>query len=59
MELARGWRFACSCKKCTEEAEENPANTEGDSGQKDESKVEAIVKRIEKDKDDSAHPADL
>lgn len=58
MELARGWRFACSCRKCTEEAEENPAETKGDSKQKDESKVEAAVERVEKDTDGLAHHAD-
>lgn len=58
MDLARGWRFACSCKRCAEEAEENPGSTEGESEQKDESKVEAVVEKIEKDEAGSAQPAD-
>jgi mitochondrial import receptor subunit TOM20 len=47
MELVRGWRFACSCTRCTSEALENPAGTDGELVQKDESKVEESVSRIE------------
>ncbi|KAI0053595.1 hypothetical protein FA95DRAFT_1552084, partial [Auriscalpium vulgare] len=44
MELARGWRFACTCARCEAEAP-----SEGDSTpvQKDESKVEDSVKHLE------------
>lgn len=44
MELARGWRFACSCTRCTSEA---PTSADGEVSQKDESKVEEPVVRIE------------
>ncbi|RDB20101.1 Mitochondrial import receptor subunit tom20 [Hypsizygus marmoreus] len=50
-ELARGWRFACGCSRCEEEAkamstEEKVANA-GEAEQKDESKVEASLSRYE------------
>jgi len=47
MELARGWRFACSCTRCTSEAAENPASAEGEIARQDESKVEESVSRVE------------
>lgn len=47
MELARGWRFACTCVRCTSEAVENPASIEGEISQGDESKVEVPVTRVE------------
>jgi import receptor subunit TOM20 len=47
MDLARGWRFACSCTRCTSEAAENPSSTDGEISRKDESKVEEAVTRIE------------
>ncbi|PPR02662.1 hypothetical protein CVT24_002145 [Panaeolus cyanescens] len=48
IELARGWRFACTCERCIEEAnamtsEEKQANPEEQT--KDESKVEETVKK--------------
>ncbi|KAI0314802.1 hypothetical protein OF83DRAFT_1135181 [Amylostereum chailletii] len=46
MELARGWRFACPCERCASELEATP-NAEADPVQKDESKVEEVVTRID------------
>lgn len=47
-ELARGWRFKCECDRCLAEATESPANSEDDvSVEKDESKVEKTVERLE------------
>ncbi|KIM75022.1 hypothetical protein PILCRDRAFT_13960 [Piloderma croceum F 1598] len=40
MELARGWRFACSCTRCQSELLDNPACADGEPIQKDESKIE-------------------
>jgi mitochondrial import receptor subunit TOM20 len=48
MELARGWKFACPCTKCTEEMEE----TDSAISFKDDSKLEASLKRFE---DNPAH----
>ncbi|KAK7049748.1 mitochondrial import receptor subunit tom20 [Paramarasmius palmivorus] len=46
MELARGWRFACGCEKCMEEAVE--LGLEGaDAKGKDESKVEQSYSNYE------------
>ncbi|KAG1806501.1 uncharacterized protein HD556DRAFT_1322289 [Suillus plorans] len=42
MELARGWRFACSCKRCAEEGLEGEIEEGGD-----ESRVEDVVTRVE------------
>jgi import receptor subunit TOM20 len=47
MELARGWRFACACTRCTSEAAENPASAEGEISRKDESKTEESVIRVQ------------
>ncbi|KAG1815725.1 uncharacterized protein BJ212DRAFT_1272840 [Suillus subaureus] len=50
MELARGWRFACSCRRCAEEGLEGEIE-EGLEGEieegGDESRVEDIVTRAE------------
>ncbi|KAG2155104.1 uncharacterized protein EDB93DRAFT_1239374 [Suillus bovinus] len=43
MELARGWRFACTCKRCAEEGTEGGDIEEGG----DESRVEDVVTRVE------------
>lgn len=42
MELVRGWRFACSCKRCAEEGLEGETEEGGD-----ESRVEDVVTRAE------------
>lgn len=42
MELARGWRFACSCKRCAEDGLEGEIEEGGD-----ESRVEDVVTRVE------------
>ncbi|KAG1752464.1 uncharacterized protein EDB91DRAFT_1102768 [Suillus paluster] len=42
MELVRGWRFACSCKRCAEEGLEDESEEGGD-----ESRVEDVVTRAE------------
>jgi import receptor subunit TOM20 len=48
MELARGWRFACACSRCTSEGAEHTDGADNDlPSQKDESKVEASVTRVE------------
>lgn len=50
-DLARGWRFKCECARCLEEAE---AATEVEKEEeklnllKDESKIEAVVERVER-----------
>jgi mitochondrial import receptor subunit TOM20 len=49
MELARGWRFACSCTRCQSELLDNPACADGEPIQKDESKVEEPFMRTEMD----------
>jgi len=46
-ELARGWRFACSCKRCAEEGLQSGNESESEAG-RDESRVEDIVTRAEK-----------
>jgi len=47
-ELARGWRFACPCHRCAEEAKElSVEEKKGEAEQKDESKVEAPMSRYE------------
>lgn len=44
-ELARGWRFKCECERCLSEATDG---ADSDVGiEKDESKVEDVVKRVE------------
>lgn len=45
-ELARGWRFACSCKRCAEEGLEGGNESESEEG-RDESRVEDVVTRAE------------
>ncbi|KAG0703911.1 hypothetical protein DFH29DRAFT_914666 [Suillus ampliporus] len=42
MELVRGWRFACSCKRCAEDGLEGESEEGGD-----ESRVEDVVTRAE------------
>ncbi|KAG2156380.1 hypothetical protein DEU56DRAFT_867816 [Suillus clintonianus] len=42
MELVRGWRFACSCKRCAEEGSGSEIEEGGD-----ESRVEDVVTRAE------------
>lgn len=49
MELARGWRFACTCTLCTSEALANPTSVEGEVSQKDGSKIEVSVQHVELD----------
>lgn len=44
MELARGWKFACTCTRCKEE--DGGDGSDG-SPAKDESKLEAPVQRWE------------
>ncbi|KAH9844112.1 MAS20-domain-containing protein [Rhodofomes roseus] len=45
IELARGWRFKCECERCLSEATDG---NESDLGvEKDESKVEDVVNRVE------------
>lgn len=45
IELARGWRFKCECERCLSEATDG---NESDLGvEKDESKVENVVNRVE------------
>ena len=44
-ELARGWRFKCECSRCASETSESNDTDIGVSS--DESKVEAVVKRVE------------
>ncbi|KAH7931323.1 MAS20-domain-containing protein [Leucogyrophana mollusca] len=46
VELARGWRFACPCARCAEENVSGTASDDG-HGQKDESRVEPVVTRVE------------
>ncbi|KAJ8087027.1 mitochondrial import receptor subunit tom20 [Marasmius tenuissimus] len=53
MELARGWRFACACNKCIEEAKELGLES-GEAKGKDESKVEAAYANFEKQKSEEA-----
>uniref|UniRef100_A0A0W0FC24 SET domain-containing protein n=1 Tax=Moniliophthora roreri TaxID=221103 RepID=A0A0W0FC24_MONRR len=49
MELARGWRFACGCEKCIEEAKELGLESgDAKSEAKDESKVEQAYSNYEK-----------
>ncbi|TFK43835.1 hypothetical protein BDQ12DRAFT_595860 [Crucibulum laeve] len=49
VELARGWRFACECDRCKEEAKELTLEEQTAAGEekKDESKVEETLKRFE------------
>lgn len=48
MELARGWRFACPCSRCTEEAAAGEsAEGESEGEPKDESRVSEVVMRVE------------
>jgi import receptor subunit TOM20 len=46
-ELARGWRFACQCDRCTKEAP--PPSAAEDLQLKDGSKVEPIVSQIDQE----------
>ena len=49
-ELARGWRFKCECERCLADVPEAGEGSEaGDvSVEKDESKTEAAVDRVER-----------
>lgn len=47
MELARGWRFACSCDRCVREGLGQAAVEDDVSVQGDGSKVEDTVRRAE------------
>ncbi|KAG7097394.1 hypothetical protein E1B28_004744 [Marasmius oreades] len=47
MELARGWRFACGCGKCIEEAKELGLEGGDTTKGKDESKLEAAYSNFE------------
>ena len=42
IELARGWRFACTCERCAREAD-----GADESPMKDESRVSDAVNRVE------------
>ncbi|KAI0082448.1 MAS20-domain-containing protein, partial [Panus rudis PR-1116 ss-1] len=46
-ELARGWRFKCECERCVSE-QKTDGNESDVEVQKDESKVEGSVERLEK-----------
>ncbi|KZV77179.1 hypothetical protein PENSPDRAFT_645453 [Peniophora sp. CONT] len=46
MELARGWRFPCPCKRCQAEA---PAEAEREPAIEDESKIEPAFERKEEE----------
>ncbi|KAL0580513.1 mitochondrial import receptor subunit tom20 [Marasmius crinis-equi] len=48
MELARGWRFACGCEKCVEEAKELGLESGDAAKGSDESKIEAAYANFEK-----------
>lgn len=54
-ELARGWRFKCECTRCVAEetAGEGEGNAEDLGVEKDESRVEAVVSRVEKNVDNT------
>jgi len=54
MELARGWRFACSCTLCRSQALENPACADGEPTQRDESRVEEPFIKAETNEGPSA-----
>ena len=47
-ELARGWRFACTCQRCVQEGPQVSSTQEEAS---DESKVEDVVHRYERGKE--------
>ena len=51
-ELARGWRFKCECERCLADAPEAGEEAEAEAGdvsvEKDESKTEAAVDRVER-----------
>ncbi|KAG6813431.1 hypothetical protein H0H92_011128 [Tricholoma furcatifolium] len=55
MELARGWRFACPCSRCAEEAKELSAEEKvaDASEEKDGSKVEVSTARFDAELDSS------
>ena len=48
-ELARGWRFACQCERCAQEAPAPSAGEKEIELENDESKVETIVSRVEQE----------
>jgi mitochondrial import receptor subunit TOM20 len=49
VELARGWRFACACERCTEEGKSMTTEEEkaglSEEEQKDQSRVEDVVNK--------------
>ncbi|KZT29328.1 MAS20-domain-containing protein [Neolentinus lepideus HHB14362 ss-1] len=47
IELACGWRFACTCTKCLAEGAQGGVADSDVPDQKDESKVEEVVQRVE------------
>ncbi|KXN89448.1 SET and MYND domain-containing protein 5 [Leucoagaricus sp. SymC.cos] len=50
IELARGWRFACPCERCVQEANalsQEEKDKEGGENGKDESRVEESARRFE------------
>lgn len=47
-ELARGWRFACTCPRCAQEGTHGTHTQETNTA--DESKVEDVVHRYERSK---------
>ncbi|KAF8525317.1 hypothetical protein JB92DRAFT_2877469 [Gautieria morchelliformis] len=47
-ELARGWRFACTCQRCILEGQQGSST--GEKNAADESKVEDVVHRYDKNK---------
>lgn len=48
-ELARGWRFACTCQRCLQEGPQ--ASSAAENKVADESKVEDVVYRYERSKE--------
>ena len=47
VELARGWRFACGCERCTEESKSMTLSEDlSEEQQKDQSRVEDVVTKF-------------
>lgn len=56
-ELARGWKFACGCERCGEEAKTSVEGADSElDKQKDESKEEDMVRRYEDGDHGAADP---
>jgi mitochondrial import receptor subunit TOM20 len=55
-ELARGWRFACTCQRCVHEGQQGSTEEKNAA---DESKVEDVVHRYEKNKQASPPNEDI